>query len=254
MSKTISADDLELERRNDGYEDLLECIRRSFDNAVKEGEEPLFTTDASGLFDLFLSNLPGEARQHYNCRACRNFIDRFGGLVRIDRKGTIHPAMWTYAPPGIFTIPLEEIRERVKRAKVTGVFVPDSVNLGIKQTGHWTHMAVEAPKAMIPTDRLRTAYQIAAGKAEDFKMLEAAVKKYDIQTIETAVNLLRSNSLYRSEKVLGIAEWFLVVLQESKGKRKQQNILWKKVATAPTGFCHVSSSMIGTLADDIGAG
>ena len=65
--------------------------------------------------------------------------------------------------------------------------------------------------------------------------------------METAVNLLRSDSLYRGNKVLGIAEWFLKI----KTTPMNTNFIWKEVATCPAGFCHVSSSMIGTLLDDI---
>lgn len=115
-------------------------------------------------------------------------------------------------------------------------------------------MAVEVPKAMIYTNRLKTAYQEAAEKAEDHRLLCEAVGHYKAETVEAAVNLLRSNSLYRSEKVLGVAEWFLEVLRGAQGKRQKSNILWRKAATAPIGFCHVSSSMIGTLLDDIEAG
>ena len=89
MSVTISNTDIDIERANDGYEELLECIRRSFAEAAKkDGSEPLFRTDANGLYDLFLNNLPAEARQHYNCNACRSFVNHYGGLVR-DRKSVV---------------------------------------------------------------------------------------------------------------------------------------------------------------------
>ena len=54
--------------------------------------------------------------------------------------------------------------------------------------------------------------------------------------------------------MLGMAEWFLEVLQLVKEKRATRNIIWYKAATAPVGFCHISSNVIGTLLDDIAAG
>lgn len=252
MSTTI-ANEIDIDRSSDCYEHLLEGIIRSFNEEVKEGKEPLFTTDVKNLYDLFLSNLPEEARQHYNCNACRSFVDHYGGLVRIDGKGGLHPVMWKYAPV-FFDAAVHAIHEKVEKADVTGMFVTEFKRLGIPKTGPWYHMAVDTPKSMILNSRLSTAGQVAAEKLEDHRMLLDAVNKYQITTVETAVNLLRSGFLYRSDKFLGIAEWLLEVMKNAKGKRKIKKILWPKVATAPAGFCHISSSMIGVLLDEIEAG
>lgn len=253
MSNTIAME-IEMRRPDDGYEHLLDGIRRSFSEAVKNGKEPLFRTNVTGLYDLFLSNLPAHVRRRYNCDACRSFVDHYGGLVRIDEKGITHPVMWTYAPVGMFSLPLDAMKDAVKNAKVIGVFLPDGKTLGTPENDGWKHMAVEIPKDMIRQNLLKSRFQLEAEKAEEYQMLTRAVEKYQISTAETAVNLLRSDALYRSENVLGVAEWFLVVLNEAKGKKNIRNILWKKAATAPTGFCHISSGMIGTLLDDIEAG
>ena len=255
MKDLIALEEMDIQRENDGYDDLLAGIRREFEKHVKDGGVPLFTTDAFGLYDLFLENIPEDARQHYNCNACRHFVNRFGGLVQINEStGGQMPVMWGAKAPAFFADAVKAIRDRVKAAKVMGVFVTSDKRLGIPVTGSWHHMAVDTPKSMIYTSKLQNALQASAEKTEDHRMLCDAVKKYRIETVKTAVNLLRSDSLYRSEKVLGVAEWFLDVLQAVEGKRKTYNILWYKAAAAPTGFCHISSSMIGTLLDDIEAG
>ena len=95
MKDIIAMEEMDLTRDGDGYEELLASIRREFQKCVKDGTELLFTTNAGGLYDLLLQNLPAEARQHYNCYACRHFVNRYGGLVKIDEKtGKQSPAMW----------------------------------------------------------------------------------------------------------------------------------------------------------------
>ena len=69
MKDIISMNEVDTQRENDGYRELLAGIRRSFDEAVRDGEEPLFTTNATGLYDMILSALPAQARQHYDCNA-----------------------------------------------------------------------------------------------------------------------------------------------------------------------------------------
>lgn len=123
----------------------------------------------------------------------------------------------------------------VENSKVTGAFVTSERKLGTPKTGSWTHMAVDTPKKMVYSNLLKTAHQQASEKSEDYKMLNNAMSKYQKGTVEAAVNLLRSEALYRSEKVLGVAEWFLGVLNDTEGKRSRlrSNIVWKKAATAP---------------------
>jgi len=241
------------ERSGDRYDFLLEDIRKSFNESVADEKEPLFVTNVTDLYDVFLNNLPEYARQHYNCRTCRNFVNKYGTIVHIDDEGDIEPVMWKRTPI-FFGEAVKAVRNAVKKSRVIGVFITDEKRLGTPKTGIWNHMAVDVPKGMISKDRLNNPFQKSAEKLEDFKMLQSAVTKYHIETIETAVNLLRSDSMYRGEKILGIAEWFLDVKKVVNGNSKRHNILWKKVATAPVGFCHVSSSMIGTLLDDIAEG
>lgn len=260
MKDIISMNEVDTQRENDGYGELLAGIRQEFDKSTKDGSTPLFTTNAGNLYDLLLDGIPEEARQHYNCNACRHFVNRYGGLVKIDEKtGKQTPVMWPEKAPDFFSEAVKKIRRKVSASTVTGVFITSERQLGTPVTGSWEHMAVKVPEPMVHRKRLKNAFQEAAEKAEDYGLLASAIGKYRTETVETAVNLLRSEALYRSENVLGMAEWFLEVLQLVKEKRDARNratrnIIWYKAATAPVGFCHISSNVIGTLLDDIAAG
>ena len=255
MRDIISMNEVDTQRENDGYGELLAGIRQEFDKSTKDGSTPLFTTNAGDLYGLLLDGIPEEARQHYNCNACRYFVNRYGGLVKIDEKtGKQTPVMWPEKAPDFFSEAVKKIRRKVSAATVTGVFITSERQLGTPVTGSWEHMAVKVPEPMVHRKRLKNAFQEAAEKAEDYGLLASAIGKYRTETVETAVNLLRSEALYRNENVLGMAEWFLEVLQLVKEKRGARNIIWYKAATAPVGFCHISSNVIGTLLDDIAAG
>jgi hypothetical protein len=105
--------------------------------------------------------------------------------------------------------------------------------------------------------RLHTSGQRAAEIAEDRGALGRAVDRYHRQAAADAVRLLGSGSLTRPEKVLGPAEWFLSVhdrLAGVAGPGARDAVLWAAAASAPAGFCHVSSSMLGVLLADLSAG
>lgn len=216
---------------------------------------PLFQTDAdeAALWDAYLTNLPEERRQHYNCHCCRHFIQRFGGLVTIDENGRQRSALWSFNPPTFFLRAVERLHVLVKNAKVTGVFLSADKVLGTLRTKEWSHLAAHNPKPH--SNPLFTAGQVVAEKLEDYKMLCHGLADYSRDTVEQAVRVLKADAVYRSEKALGIAEWFLKLHEAIRDNPKaKRNLTWLAVATAPPGFCHVRSTMISTLLDDINSG
>ena len=261
MKDVISLNEMDPTRFDDGYPQLLESIKSTFDTAVYDTNEPLFLTDAFGLYDLFLANLPSEARQHYNCRACRNFVERYGGLVCIDKHtGDLHPVMWSDKKreiPPFFDAAVSAIRKRVLDSTVVGVFVPSKMNLGVERTGSWEHMHVSIPAHAVYYNPLKTAEQKFAENKEDFRCLFDYVKKYSRnsrQYVQTAINYLGTGVLYRGDRFTPQATWFLDILNDLLKTRKWKNIVWWRTATAPTGWCHIGNSVLGTLIDDIAAG
>lgn len=234
------------------YETFSQQIRQRFAESVNK---PMFTTATDGLFDLFLAGLPAEHRQHYTCNACRQFVNRFGGLVTISKNGVATPVMWPDVAPKLFDNSVEAMRQAIKKASITGVFLHGQGTWGTPVTGEWHHMSVI--NAPVYRHSLKTPSQAMAEKAEDFGILKRSLDEFNQATVEQAVTLLKTESLYRSEKCLGVAEWLLKlhqVIATTRNTRLQDNLIWLAVAAAPAGYCHVRSSMIGTLLDDIASG
>lgn len=117
------------------YSALLASVHRSFAASTASGAR-LFCTDAAGLNDLYLDNLPDE-RQTHNCHACRRFIETFGALVTIDEAGDTAPVMWN-DPPEFYAPAFSAMAKAIKRAKVTGPFLTKADTWGTPQTGAWT--------------------------------------------------------------------------------------------------------------------
>ncbi|MDD6034048.1 MAG: hypothetical protein PUC47_11320 [Oscillospiraceae bacterium] len=255
MSDMIASTSFLPDGSKEQFLQLTASVRASFDRAV-EKESLLFTTDAENLYDLLLDGLPDELKQTYRCGTCRQFVDRFGALVTITDEGETCPVMWD-GMPDFFESIIQPIRRAVKKARVTGVFVTSAEGLGAAELNGWPHLAVKLPQKLVYADRLKTAEQQAAALAEEHRLLGENVGRYKRTTLQTALNLLRSESFDRGEKVLGAAEWFdetLQALQSARDQAHRAAILWKRAAAAPAGFCHVSETMLGTLLDDIEAG
>ena len=241
---------------NNGYEELIDNIKKTFASKLKDNvKTPLFRASVSNLFDTFLQYLPDACKQEYTCRACKHFVDRFGGLVFIKEDGTTESAIWNVENiPGMFIEPITQMKEIVESAQVQDVFVSDYVDLGIYDTNGFHHFSAKLPRVMINTSRVKNASQVSAEKAEDYGMLKRALEKYSIPQIDQALNLLKSGSLYRGSSYVAMCKWF----KETKEKivsindqPQHTNMIWKYAATAPNGFTHISGSMLGTLLDYI---
>ena len=234
-------------------------------NRVAAVQGPLFKTDAQGLFAAYLGGIAEEHRQHYNCWCCHHFIREYGCLVTISDDGKTTPALWNRDEiPEFFKMAVIHLYDRVVRAKITGVFINDEKEWGKAETPEihngqyectWSHLH-GTPTVPLHTGKLKTAGQVAAERNEDFKMLSHALGEIPIEAAVQAVRVLEADALDRSEKTLGVAKWFLALHEKIAGKKGQirSNLIWKAAATAPAGWCHIRSSMIGTLLQDIVAG
>ncbi|KVT95576.1 hypothetical protein WL77_11970 [Burkholderia ubonensis] len=250
--------------RDQQYDKLLATLNSSFAARTSGEQTRLYTTDTDGLFDVYLNTLSAspEGRQHHTCNACRRFIERFGGLVTIGEDGAPASVIWAPDPGAAADHPyyapaIAQVRDSVERARVTGVFYTSESIWGLPRTGEWTHFSVTPGRHLIHQSRVQTAFQAMAEAREDYRTMITALQEITLATVETAVTLLKTDSLYRSEKCLGVAEWLrdLIVSRDAaKNSRVKENLLWRAVATAPAGFAHPRSSMIGTLLEDISAG
>ena len=239
------------------YKELRGLVNENFLVAANSGEA-LLTTDAGDLFSVYLEAIPEEYRQEYNCHVCKDFFNRYGSIVTVLEDGTLRSVLWSgYSASSFFAPAVAALMEKVEGSRVSGAFVCSDRVAGQPVTGEWTHFYFEVPPTVRYNGNILTAGQRRAELKEDFLMLGNALREYPLLVISQAVTLLKQDTLYRSEKVLGIAEWFSALatsISEVKNQRKRENLIWKEVISAPKGFAHIRSSMIGTLLDDLVAG
>jgi hypothetical protein len=222
---------------------------------IIESGQPLFKTSTPDLFSVYLDTLPQEDRQYHNCSCCRHFINRFGGLVTISDSGLTSSVMWEVEEaPDYYRPVVTALRNKVNRAGVVSPFLSSDEEWGDFQTGQWTHFAVRQPRSARFFSKLMTPGQKMAEKREDFKNVSRALSEFTKPMVAQALKLCNTDSLYRSEKVLGNAQWLHDLHEKMEKASMSRNVLWKEVALAPAGFCHVRSSMIGTLLEDIASG
>jgi len=255
---------------DDQYQQLLSQVRSTFAASPPLGAV-LFTTETAGLFGIFLDALPPDRRQHYDCNACRRFVDRFGGVVRIQADGSQVSVLWDPETAPLFFEPaVRALARAVTRSKVNGVFLCEervwglpkndqqltAIEHGVTPTVRtWHHLAVVPAASLVhkPVRGQTTAGAMSA-EAEEHGMLCRGLAEFPIDVVRQAHTLLTSGQLYRSEKCVDAAKWLLdlhTARAAAVSSSARDNLTWLAAATAPAGFCHVRSTMIGTLLEDI---
>lgn len=212
---------------------------------------PLFTTDVD-LWPVYMGAFPADDRQGHNCHACRHFLRSFGGLATIDEQGIVASAIWhPEDEDDEYRGVLGAMAKAVRRAKVTGVHLSGDAVWGTPVTKQWAHMHVRP--AQVFRHALLTPFQAMAEKKQDHENVMRALAEFTQDAVEQALTLLKTDAMYRSEKVIGPVQW-LADLHVAAKNGNRSNVVWRAVATAPAGFCHPRSSMAGTLLEDIAAG
>jgi len=240
------------------YFSILAAVQRRF--RMRVDGQPVFTTDADpeALWETYLDSFPRKDRAFHTCTACRRFIQAYGGLVTIGEDGSAKPAVFAknFDPLSPEEDAFNAVGHMVARSNVTGVFLTKERVWGQPVTGCWRHVALTVPDHLVYTGKVLTPGQAMAERREDFKNVSRALSEYPAALVNQALGLLKSDALYRAEKVLGPCQFLADLHAAVNGNSvvRRANIVWRAVATAPAGFCHPRSSMVGTLLDDLAAG
>lgn len=245
--------------QTDPFPALQSAVLRTFE-AITTQTDQLFRVQVDcDLFDLFLSKLPEEIRQHHNCNACRSFVRRYGALVRIDSQGNVLPAMWSEVlldEGSPFWEAVRTLGRTVCNGRISEPFFTAETTWGHPVTDTWTHLYAQPDPKFLADTTAKTASQLAAEKVEEFKMLTRGLAEFPLPIVKTALSYLRNDKLQRGEKHVELAAWLVQVHEQTAtvSPTARKNLLWKVAASAPAGWCHVKSGMIGTLLEDVQAG
>lgn len=239
---------------NHHYKQLEENMQKEFHQLLCENQ-PLFKVSLTDdLWLHYLELLELSSRQQYNCSCCKAFIRKYGDLVILTEDGQIKSALWhPETVPDYFKAAVTQLKKVVEASSIKTVFYSDQRQLGTPFSGERSHLSLMLPKHYVSKSALKTANQLMAEKKAEFQLFEATLHMYSRDSVSTMKTLIDSGALYRSERFIGMISWFAgaqqVILKE-KDALVRERLMWRYIAKAKTGYCHLKNSMIGTLLDD----
>lgn len=208
------------------------------------GEFPINT-----VWDNWLSHLPEENRQHYNCWTCQSFFNRFAELVIINADGSKSSAFMPALEevPAFFRDAVEWLTEMLQSSKVVGIYYP-----GVKtQLGNpeslkgWTHFTGTFDPTTAEFKLKGEAHQYTAITKkfiEDLlKVPESSWK--NVQLMLDAGKFDDSIGKSWISWLLQTHKWF----EENKSKDNFSSLLWLKLAYVSIDWINFRSGSVGRL-------
>lgn len=227
------------------------------------------SVDPDELWNVYLDSMTEDmnplfrTRTEHDCQTCRQFIKRFGGLVTINPTTLRPTTIWDFDAPEPYGAVVSALREEVLDHPITDLWIGESTTCGTpqnrslnKETGEvevWTHLYMEVPKALtMRKDNIPTAVGRARSNHQTFAR---AVKEISAYAVDTVLELIDQNSLYRGEQYKASVR----ALKQAQDRVPAgddiqfDNWCWLQSAKNPA-VCGIRNSAIGTLLVDLSEG
>lgn len=246
------------------FNDFKLAMQRSFAFLLVQGRDTLYMTDVNRdlLWDTYLNSFPEAERQEHNCNCCKSFIRHYGGLViLVDNK---IKTIWEFGSGGSFDVVTQALHQQVSRATIANVFFTKEAQLGTDNNTaraddgtviRWQHMHFSLPKSMVV--RGVESIDTLMGKARDNRnVFKRGLEEIKLDAVDTVLELIAQNSLYRGADYKGILESFrkLKVAYERQTIPDRENFCWAEASAQEGPVAQIKNTAIGTVLIDISTG
>lgn len=222
------------------------------------------------LWEKYLSSFPDgsnpiyKERGEYDCNTCKQFIRPYGNVVAVINGKIV--SIWDIDVPAPFKAVADAMSAFVKSKPIVDVFVTQFAKLGVDKNRQmlpdgsiitWEHFSFELPSKHVY--RGRDSVEAVQGEARSAKdVFKRVLDEVSVDSIETVLDLIMQNSLYRGDEKRRDVEALLAVKREyDKIKRQtgdRDTYAWVKVTDLPSSVTHIRNTSIGTLLVDIEQG
>jgi len=223
----------------------------------------LYTTSISGdeLYELYLKAFPPgtnnifRQRLEYDCQCCKRFIRNIGNVVAIQNNKLV--SIWRTSnleyPFNEVALALADI---VEKQEITNIFLHSEPFTGSKPNKDthnseitWNHFYSTIPKKY---QELATNIDSTLGTVKTTaEMLKRALTEITPESIETVIDLINQNSIYRGSEFLESITTFKTLQDNYFTDLNKQTFIWQNINNKSA---RIRNTVIGTLLTDLSEG
>ena len=244
---------------------LKQAVQDRFDSMIKD-QTKLFTVtvDRDKIWDLYLNGFTDEVRQHHNCNCCKSFLRQFSGIIAIINGKKV--CMWPDSDvPDEYFQSILNIKDYIMSLPIDNIFLNDYANLGtdknVDNSGEvpilWNHFHVVLPKQFVHASKSVSIESIQGTARDNKNVLQRSLDEFSQDSIETILELISQNSLYRGKEFEGILTEFLKIKKqyETHTITEHKDIFcWSKSVELSQAICRIRNTSIGTLLVNLNEG
>lgn len=231
--------------------------------------ESLFRTgiDKYLLWSTYLDSFPEgtnpifRERTEHDCQCCKQFIRACGDMVSIVDNKLV--SIWDINIGGHYQVVADALSALVKSSKIDNIFLHREASVGtdfnhqLMESGEskkWNHFYFKLPSKFVKKgDDIGTVTSNAFSGKEVFRR---ALVEISSEAIETVLELIEQNSLYRGvehKRTVEMVQTHKAKFEAIENEDERDNYCWL-VSVELGGAARARNTVIGTLLTDISEG
>ena len=246
------------------FKEFKKSMQETFAANIKN-VDTLYLTDVSKdeMWETYQNSFPDNTnpifreRREYDCNCCKQFIRQFGNVVMI--KGDQVVSIWDVETQYPFDAVAKKMSEYIKSAKIVDIHVAKQASFGTDfnfdniNNQRWDHFYIKLPAAFVV--RSSESEEAIQGRVRSTKdVFLRALTEITDNAIETTLELINQNSLYRGVEFKEIIMDFLKRKKEFSKTAYKELYVWSTVKSVPGAVAHIRNSSIGTLLVNLSEG
>jgi len=240
------------------FEQIRAQVLAKYNEIVKTGQLYIVDLDKQTIWDTYLNAFSDETRQSHNCNCCKSFIRQYAGIVGI--KDNVRISMWDLdAVDPEYQASVLAMREYIHSLPILGIFMETHSTCGTAQNWDdkrlltWQHYSINLPANAV----MRDFGPKVASALDDKNVLQRSLEEITPDAVDTVLELIKQNSLYKGNEWLVNIEAFRKLQKEYKllkNKQHKEHFAWNKSRISSVAVNRMRNTAIGTLLNDLSIG
>lgn len=242
-------------------------VLRSHVLKISTGEKYLFVVNPDNIWETYLESFPTgtnevyRERREYDCSCCRHFVKSFGNVVVIKNNKVV--SIWDFkVEDPKYQAVLDAMSNFVRSKTIDDVFVSDVRTFGVEKnherredgTIHtWYHFYAQVSDS-VKVHRKDDIGSIKGKLRDSRNVLQRSFEELTPEAIDTVLDLIAQNSLYKGEEWKGLLEQFKLVYdgyQVLSSNLDKDNYCWTTSLKNGPALSRIRNHSIGTLLVDL---
>lgn len=222
-------------------------------------------TDKDQLWETYLGSFPAgtnpiyKKRTEHDCSCCRQFIKSAGGVVTIVDGKIV--TLWDIQVGGQYQPVVDALAALVRQSAIANIFMHPERSVGSlksiqlledKSTLTWQHFFVN-----LPADSFVTGVDIGMRQGKNkatYDVMLRGLREITLDSIDTTLELISQNSLYRGEEHKGVLTAFRKLKKAFAKAENAELFCWANLKATPESVARIRNTAIGTLLTDLSEG